>query len=56
MLQLTDVTGKLITSSTIQIVQKNQAFTWPVQLKNGMYFLTMSNTEMHKTFKIMNVN
>lgn len=56
MLQLTDVTGKLITSSTIQIVQKNQAFIWPVQLKNGMYFLTMSNTEMHKTFKIMNVN
>jgi hypothetical protein len=52
-IQLTDLTGKILTSSAINITNNNENFSLPVQISNGLYFINVNSRQENKTFKIL---
>ena len=53
LIQLNDLSGKLIYATEFKINQKNQDFILPVHLNNGLYFINVSVKEAKKNLKLV---
>jgi hypothetical protein len=52
-IQLCDITGKVITSTSIQRAKTMQTFALNVNLKNGLYLLNIFTSKRNKTYKLV---
>jgi hypothetical protein len=53
LLQLTDLSGKIVASKSMTITQNNELFSIPVQLNKGMYFLNCFSMQENITIKLV---
>jgi hypothetical protein len=52
-IQLCDIAGKVITSTSIERAKTMQTFALNVNLKNGLYLLNIFTSQRNKTYKLV---